>query len=148
VMFSYEFPMIAAQTSIYAYELSGDPASLESAQHWAENIRSNLPPQIGRRWKKELLECLPEAEQTGGTYAENYGRAISFFLHLHYATGDPAELDTATTLAHEAIDKLYVNGWFKGHPAKPYYESTDGVGLLLYALLELSEYPKRMPGNF
>ncbi|GMV91652.1 MAG: hypothetical protein AMXMBFR82_14300 [Candidatus Hydrogenedentota bacterium] len=148
VMFSYEFPMIAAQTSIYAYELSGDPAALESAQHWAENIRSNLPPQIGRRWKKELLECLPEAEQTGGTYAENYGRAISFFLHLHYATGDTADLATATALADEAISKLYVNGWFKGHPAKPYYESTDGVGLLLYALLELSEYPNRMPGNF
>lgn len=148
VMFSYEFPMIAAQTAIYAYELTGDPAALESAHHWAENIRSNLPPQIGRRWKKELLECLPEAEQTGGTYAENYGRTISFFLHLHYATGDPADLDTAVTLADEAIDKLFNDGWFKGHPAKPYYESTDGVGLLLYALLELSEYPSRMPGNF
>jgi hypothetical protein len=148
VMFSYEFPVIAAQTAIYAYEVTGDSAALESARNWAENIRANLPPQIGRRWKKQLIECLPEAETAGGTYAENYGRAISFFLHLHYATDDPADLETATSLADEAIEKLYVNGWFKGHPAKPYYETTDGVGLLLYALLELSEYPNRMPGNF
>jgi len=32
---------------------------------------------------------------------------------------------------------MYVNGLFKGHPAKPYYQANDGVGFLLYALLEL-----------
>ncbi|MCC6699083.1 MAG: hypothetical protein IT365_25895 [Candidatus Hydrogenedentes bacterium] len=148
VMFSYEFPMLAAQTSIYAFEVTGDAGALESARHWAENIRADMPPHIGRRWRDALVAALPEAEAKGGTYAENYGRAISFFLHLHYATGDPAGLETATALADEAIEKLYANGWFKGHPAKPYCESTDGVGLLLYALLELSEYPARMPGNF
>jgi hypothetical protein len=148
VMFSYEFPMIAAQTSVYAYEVTGDADALESAKHWAENIRANLPAKIGRRWYKETLEALPEAEKTGGTYAENYGRAISFFLHLHHATKDPADLDTAVQLADEAVAKLYVNGWFKGHPAKPYYENTDGVGLLMYALLELSEYPRVMRESF
>lgn len=147
VMFSYEFPITAAQTAIYAYEITGDPAALESARHWATNIRANLPPGIGRRWRQETLEALPEAAATGGTYAENYGRAISFFLHLHYATRDQADLDTALALADEAVDKLYTNGWFKGHPAKPYYENTDGVGFLMYALLELSQYPQQMKPN-
>ena len=60
---------------------------------------------------------------------------------------DDKDLATAIALADEAIEKLYVNGWFKGHPSKPYYEATDGVGFLLYALLELAAYPNRMPSN-
>ena len=28
-------------------------------------------------------------------------------------------------------------GFSRGHPAKPYYEAMDGVGYLMYALLEL-----------
>lgn len=147
VMFSYEFPILAAQTSVYAYELTGDKDALESAVNWATAIRAALPPDAGRRWRKEIFEALPEAEEKGGTYAENYGRAISFFLHLHYATKDAECLSTAIALADEAMDKLYVNGWFKGHPAKPYYETTDGVAYLLYALLELAQYPKIMEPN-
>ncbi|MCC6143236.1 MAG: hypothetical protein IT368_05470 [Candidatus Hydrogenedentes bacterium] len=148
VMFSYEFPMIAAQSAVYAWEVAEDPVALESAKHWAQNIRRELPPHAGRRWRKEILAALPEAAAKGGTYAENYGRAISFFLHLHYATKDAADLETAVALADEAMEKLYTNGWFKGHPAKPYYENTDGVGLLMYALLELSAYPNRMAPDF
>ena len=147
VMYSYEFPIIAAQTAIYAHELTGDAAALASAKHWAENIRAEMPPGTGRRWHDEILETLPETAQTGGTYAENYGRAISFFLGLHRATGDDADLNTAIDLADEAMDKLYINGWFRGHPAKPYYESTDGVAYLLYALLELSAHPDVLPVN-
>ena len=40
-------------------------------------------------------------------------------------------------MADQAIEKLYHQGLFRGHPAKPYYEAVDGVGYLLYALLEL-----------
>lgn len=147
VMYSYEFPEIAAQTAVYAYELTGDADALESAKHWAANIRKALPPNIGRRWRKEIIAALPNAEALGGTYAENYGRVISFFLHLYYAAKNPQDLTAAVSLADEAIAKLYENGWFKGHPAKPYYEATDGVGFLLYALVELSAHPRRMPPN-
>ena len=115
IMFSYEFPIVAAQTAVYAYEATSDPVALESARNWAKNLRADLPPGLGRRWAKETLGALPEAARTGGTYAENYGRAASFFLHLHHATKDPADLATAIALADEAIDKLYENGWFKGH---------------------------------
>ncbi|MBI5095818.1 MAG: hypothetical protein HZB26_25720 [Candidatus Hydrogenedentes bacterium] len=147
IMYSYEFPVEAAQTALYAYELTGDVGALQSAKNWAENIRANLPPHLGRRWRKEIVEALPEAERVGGTYAENYGRAISFFLHLHYATRDAQDLKTSMDIADEAISKLYADGWFKGHPAKPYYESTDGVSYLLFALTELSAYPNRMACN-
>lgn len=147
VMFSYEFPILAAQTSLYAYDLTGDAATLESAQHWATNINAAMPPAYGRRWGEELEKAIPGSTALGGTYAENYGRSISFFLGLHYATKDPAHLDTAHTLARDAIEKLVENGWVKGQPAKHYYESTDGVGFLLYALLELAEYPEKLPPN-
>ncbi len=147
IMFSYEFPIVAAQTAVYAYALTGDEAAFEAARNWAVNIRAHMPPSCGRRWGQEIAEALPEAEAKGGTYAENYGRAISFFLHLYRATGDERDLAMAVTLADEAVEKLYENGWFKGHPAKPYYESTDGVAYLLYALIELSLHPKELSPN-
>jgi len=148
IMFSYEFPILAAQSSIYAYEVTGDLAALKSAQHWAVNINSAMPPAYGRRWGAELEKAIPGSTDMGGTYAENYGRSISFFLGLHRATNEPEHLETAHRLAQDAIDKLVENGWVKGQPAKHYYESTDGVGFLLYAFLELAEYPRRLEPNF
>jgi hypothetical protein len=56
---------------------------------------------------------------------------------LYRATKNEHYLGLATQLANEATDKLFHNGIFVGHPAKPYYETTDGVGILLLALLEL-----------
>jgi hypothetical protein len=56
---------------------------------------------------------------------------------MYASTNDSKYLRLAKKFADEAIEKLYVNGMFKGHPAKPYYESIDGVGNLLYALIEL-----------
>lgn len=147
VMFSYEFPLLAAQSSIYAWEVTGDADALQSARNWGRNIRGALPVKDGRRWANELEAAMPGSQALGGTYAENYGRAISFFVRLHRATQDDADLALAQALAVEAIDKLVVNGWVKGHPAKPYYESTDGVGFLLYALLELAEHPSPLPQN-
>ena len=54
-------------------------------------------------------------------------------------TGERQYLDDARALADTAIEKLHHNGLFRGHPAKPYYEAMDGVGYLLYALLELDQ---------
>jgi hypothetical protein len=147
IMYSYEFPLIAAQTAVYAHEITGDEAALQSAKNWSVNIRAAFPPGTGRRWRDELVEALPEIETTGGTYAENYGRSISFFLGLYRATDDHANLINAVALADIAMAKLYTDGWFRGHPAKHYYESTDGVAYLLYALLELSTYPNKLPVN-
>jgi len=153
-IFAYEFPLIAAQAAIYAYELSEDGEGrrdadlLRIAQRWGRAIEKQLPPQTGRRWKRELEDAMPAARETGGTYAENYGRAISFLVHLYRATQDEKRLRLARDLAREAIEKLFENDLFKGHPAKPYYEATNGVGLLLWALLELDAPDEPLRGAF
>ncbi|MBM3494625.1 MAG: hypothetical protein FJX72_09975 [Armatimonadetes bacterium] len=146
-MYSYEFPLMAAQTCTYAYEITKERAFLDGARKWASAIRRDMPPAIGRRWRADVAKLTPEAARTGGAYADGYGRAISFFVHLYHATKDPRDLADAVALADEAMAKLRLNGWFVGHPAKPYYEAVDGVGTLMYALLELGSVPRRMPHN-
>lgn len=136
-IFSYEFPLIAAQSTIRAYELTGDSELLDSAKHWATAIEQDLPVQLGRRWAPELLAAMPDLATTGGSYAEDYGRVISFFVHMYQSTLDTSYLEIAEEVGTDAVNKLYVNGIFRGHPAKPYYECTNGVGVLLDAMLEL-----------
>ena len=153
-IYSYEWPLVAAQSCIYGYELTategrnGDPQLLEAALRWVKAIETELPPKAGRRWRAELEAAMPDLRRTGGTYAEDYGRTISFFVHLYHATGEPRYLGLAETVAREAVSKLYVNGLFKGHPAKPYYEGTNGVGILLHALLELDALPAKWQNAF
>lgn len=154
-VFPFEFPVIAAQSSVYAWELSDedpakrDPELLRIAERWAKVIKDALPPQPGHRQAdSDLIDAMPALKETGGTYAENYGRAISFFVHLYRATGNEEYLRTAETLADETIEKLWDNGLFKGHPAKPYYDALDGVGLLLLALLDLDEPNQPMDAAF
>lgn len=153
-IFSYEFTLAAAQAAIYAWEQSAkepgerDPELLRVALRWAGVVEGALPPHTGRRWKEELEAAMPAVIKTGGAYAEDYGRAISFFVHVYRATKDPKHLRLAEGLAGEAVEKLFENGLFKGHPAKPYYETTNGVGLLLWALLELDAPLEELPGAF
>jgi hypothetical protein len=146
-IFAYEFPLMAAQSAIRAYELTGDPELLTAAQHWASSIEQELPVKLGRRWAPELLAAMPDLATTGGSYAEDYGRVISFFVHMYNATDDASYLQLAEQVGQDAIDKLYVNGIFRGHPAKPYYECTDGVGVLLDAMLELDAVAAPEPGT-
>jgi hypothetical protein len=146
-MYSYEFPLLAGLTAVYAYELTKDDVALQTAQNWGTHIRKQLPVSNGRRWGADIEKALPDAKAKGGGYAENYGRAISFFLRLYRTTNNKDDFDTAVALADESIEKLYENGWLKGHPASPYYRSVDGVAYLMYALLELAEYPNVLPVN-
>ena len=60
------------------------------------------------------------------------------------ATKEPRYLKRAESLGRQAVSKLFENGLFKGHPAKHYYEATNGVGLLLWALLELDAPTERL----
>jgi len=150
--FSYEFTLSAAQTAILAYELSGnteterDMELLMIAKRWALVVEQSMPPRTGRRWKNELEQSMPLAKKVVGVYAEDYARAISLYVHLYRATDETHYLDLASTLAEDAVRKLYHNGLFRGHPAKPYYETTNGVGLLLYALLELESPDDSLEG--
>lgn len=149
-IYSYEFTLSAGQAAIQAYETTvadgaPDAELLAIARRWGQVIENSLPTNSGRRWKKELEQALPQASEVTGCYAEDYGRAISLFIHLYRATDEPRYLELAEQLADEATAKLFRNGMFTGHPAKPYYESVDGVGLLLFALLEL-DAPKEPIG--
>jgi hypothetical protein len=56
---------------------------------------------------------------------------------MYANTGEEVNLDDARRFAQEAVSKLYYKGLFRGHPARPYYATTDGVGYLLVALLQL-----------
>jgi hypothetical protein len=131
----YEHPLATAQAYAYAAQLTGDAAMLDTAKRFARLIETNLPP----------CTCLTNcwyrgyAEQYAirGTYAGAYGQTISFFIHMHLLTGERRYLTLARTVADDAIMRLYHRGLFRGHPAKPYYEAVDGVGCLLYALLQL-----------
>ncbi len=165
-IYPLDYSLIAAQAAIYAYELTkkaGKPreALLRSARRWAKVIEKNLPPKTGKPFPKAMARALPRLKETGGTYAENYGRTISFFVHVHRATGDKKYLTLAEKVAATAIEKLFVEnevtlandtkktcGIFLGHPAKPYYEAVDGVGILLYSLLELDSPGTDLGGAF
>jgi hypothetical protein len=108
---------------------------LSAARRFAAWIKKSPPGTEGSEdaWYRDYAKGIGRQ----GTYAGKYGRTISFLLQLHALTGEQDYLDHARALAHEAVEKLYHNGLFRGHPAKPYYEAIDGVGHLLYALLTL-----------
>ncbi|MFW6163859.1 MAG: hypothetical protein ACODAJ_13900 [Planctomycetota bacterium] len=133
----YEHPLATAQVYAYAYALTQEAALLEAARRWAACIRDAFPAEgceehswygdYARHWAPH------------GTYAEHYGRTLSFFLQLHALTGEADDLAFARQVADEAVAKLYYRGLLRGHPAKPYYEAADGVGFLLVALLQLDQ---------
>ena len=131
----YEHPLATAQTYAYAYDLARDPALLEAARRWADAILRVFPPRgcDPRAWY--LWYAKHWAPH--GTYAAHYGQALSFFLHLYALTREARYLASAKAVANEAVSKLYHRGLLRGHPCKPYYEAIDGVGYLLYALIQL-----------
>ena len=138
----YEHPLAAADVYALAYEVTGEKDLLETARRFAAWILSASPPR----------SCLSETWYRGyardyaphGTYAEHYGRAITFLARLYRCTGERRYAEGAVMLADDAIARLSCNGIFRGHPAKPYYEATDGVGFLLEALLDLHDLDDEM----
>ena len=133
----YEFPLSTAQSYAIATRLTSDPALLGTALRWADSVRWVFPADgcDENSWYGQYARN----EARHGTYAGLYGRAVTFFLQMYSITGDAAYGEFAAKIADEAIVKLYYNGLFRGHPSKPYYEATDGVGYLLYSLLQLHD---------
>jgi len=113
---------------------------LDTARLFGKLMETNLPPRacLEESWYRGYAERFaPE-----GTYAGLYGQSVSFLLHMYLLTGEPHYLCLARGTADDAIARLFHNGLFRGHPAKPYYEAVDGVGYLLYALLQLDQVIK------
>ena len=133
----YQYPIYTAQAYAYAARLTNDPEMLTAAKRFAAWIKSTPPGTVetADTWYK----AYSEGPGRQGTYAGTYGRTVSFLLDLYAITGVTEHLEHAKGLADSAIEKLFHNGLFRGHPAKPYYEAIDGVGDLLYSLLELEQ---------
>jgi hypothetical protein len=131
----YQYAIYTAQAYAYAYQLCQEPLFLKTAERFADWIMQTPPgsPETEQTWYREYTERFGRY----GTYAGKYGRTISFYIHMFVITREDKYLEEAKAMADMAIDKLYYKGLFRGHPAKPYYEAMDGVGYLLYALLEL-----------
>jgi len=133
--YGFEYAMNTAQSYAYAYTLTGDEDMLDAAKKWADFIRNN-PPETGcliDTW----YELYARLFSNYGTFAGIYGRAISFYINMYANTGESIYLDDARKLAREAVSKLCYKGLFRGHPARPYYAAVDGVGNLLFALVQL-----------
>jgi hypothetical protein len=133
----YECPIRAAQTYVYAAEITGDPTLSTASQRWAEVIRDAWPP---RRCDNDGWYAVYARDWIEhGCYAGQYAKCISFFIRLHRLNNDIRYLRFAFTIADEAVSKLYDQGMLRGHPCKPYYEAVDGVGYLLFSLIQLHE---------
>lgn len=131
----YEHPLSTAQAYAYAALVTGDPEVRDTAEKFARWIHAEWPPR--RCETNSWYRGYAEDFASQGTYAGLYGQTVSFFLQMYLVTGDHAHLRSARDVADESVARLYHQGLFRGHPAKPYYESMDGVGQLLYALLQL-----------
>ncbi len=133
----YEMPIATAQCYAWAFLITRDPELLATTKRWADCIRREFPQRTceTQSWYRQYAALWAPH----GTYAGLYGQTISFFLCLHEATRQPEYLQSARAVAREAVSRLYYKGLFRGHPGKPYYEAIDGVGNLLYALLQLDQ---------
>jgi len=131
----YEMPMYAAMAFAYGHKVTGDANLLLAARRFATFIENNLP--AGPALTNTVYGTCSTNYAPYGPYAAHYGQLVSFFLNLYMLTGEQPHLDRATEQADEAIARLEHKGLFRGHPAKPYYENVDGVGFLLYALMQL-----------
>lgn len=131
----YQCPVYTAQAYAVAYQGTREEALLKAARAFAAWMEKTPPGTVetNRTW----YDAYTRGPGLKGTYADKYGRAVSFLLHLFLLTKETRYLQQAEKMADEAIEKLWANGLFRGHPAKPYYEAMDGVGYLLYALLQL-----------
>lgn len=85
------------------------------------------------RYREYVRQCVETLIEHG---TDRYG-PVQSPVRMHELTGDAQHRDFAHEAAREAVARLFHQGLFRGHPAKPYYESLDGVGDLLCALLEL-----------
>lgn len=119
----HDYPMSFAQAVLALHKLTGKDIYATSCHRWRETIAQSLPARNGQ-----------------GGYAEHYGRCLHFLLASadHFPNEQASYLDLAHTLAAEAVDTLYENDMFRGHPGEHRYDAVDGVGFLTLALLWLA----------
>jgi len=126
---AHDYPMPFAESCLNLYLLTGKEIYREACWLWANQIHASLPARSGK-----------------GGYAEHYGRCIHFLLAYKEVFGEPLVYDLAIDLCDEAIEFLFAQDMFRGHPGEDRYDALDGVGFLLLALIRLhtDEEPEMM----
>ncbi len=115
---THDYPMAVAEACLSLFELTGDRCFLDAILRWAAIAVDGSPGGKGT-W----------------AYAESYGRCIHFLTRAGLQLGEERFLADARALADEAVARLWDNGMFQGYPEDQVYESVDGVGYLLLALM-------------
>jgi hypothetical protein len=123
---THDYPMPLAEACLTLHAQTSDAVFLEAVRNWARIILDSRPARTGA-W----------------AYAESYGRCIHFLTRAGLQLGDEHFLAWASQLADEAMEQLYEEGMFQGYPDGHVYESVDGVGYLLLALIFLET--RQMP---
>lgn len=117
---THDYPMALAEACLELTEMVDDPQLHRGVDRWAR-IAMDTRPTDTADW----------------AYAESYGRCIRYLTRVARRTGNERDLDDARRLAEEARDRLWAHGMVQGYPDGGVYESVDGVGILLLALLEM-----------
>jgi len=160
----HELPLVSAQVYGWAACEVDKKKYLPVALNWGKLIVKAWQNRYGDfdSWQKfkETLETDPavmqQYRQGGyiyqapfGLFADHYGRVIQFAISLYGVTGDKSWQDFAVEVADAACKELETEKIFVGHVEKrDLYENSDGVGILLYGLLQLQnslEGNKQLP---
>lgn len=115
---THDYPMTVAEASLDLHESLGENLFLDGVRRWAAIAVEECPAKKGS-W----------------AYAESYGRCVRFLIRAGLRLKENVYLEHARELAEEAIDQLWEDGMFQGYPDSHVYESVDGVGFLLLALI-------------
>ncbi len=116
---AHDYPMACAEACLAFHRRTGKEVFRLACERWARQIKNSLPARNGR-----------------GGYAEHYGRCIHFLLGCADEFGADYR-GLAELVAAEALQVLFANGMFRGHPGEDRYDAVDGVGFLALALLRL-----------
>ena len=120
---SHDYPMAFAETCVELYRRTKAPQYREAVDRWAGVVKRHPAPTTARDGK--------------GAYAEMFGRAIQFLTDAGQTLNNPQYTAQARKLADAAIDTLFAYGMFRSHASEDRYDSVDGVGYLLLALIYL-----------
>jgi len=123
---AHDYPIQAAETCLRLFQETGRPAFRDGTEHWLRHFEKTLPARCGK-----------------GGYAEHYGRM------LHWLTGvETAGWKAAAPLRERLYAEirqylLFDNRLLRSHPGEDRCDAVDGMGFLLWALLEAGTVENR-----
>lgn len=120
---THDYPMAMAETCVELYRRTKAHEFEEAVHRWAGVVTDEPVPRT--------------AKDGRGAYAELFGRAIHFLLSAGRVLSRPEYSAQARRLADQACRTLLAQGMFRSHGGEDRYDSVDGTGYLLLALIEL-----------